>query len=236
MCNPMRLEWDSRFFNQNVFQLTYYKGCDLNLEIKKLYNNEGAEIIYVFSDAELPDFMINDSGGQLVDIKLLFEKKIKPLYEGVDFSGISLYSDNNADSQLLDLAIQSGIESRFKKDIRLPIGCFERMYEIWIDKSVKKEMANAVFIHKIENQTVGLVTVKLMDDFGEVGLFAVDEKYRGQRIGKLLLQRTEKYLIENKRDILLIPTQEANAGAVKFYKSNGYLIKRRTYIYHFIKN
>lgn len=237
MCEVRKLSWDSAFFNKNVYQIFYCNNCNLNIKIKDLFTRDEAELIYLFSTKQVPHSInFNTLNGQLVDTKILLEKAIISKHDDIDFSPISVYNSNKVDRQLYSLAFQSGIESRFRKDVRLPSNSFQRMYEIWIEKSVNHELADIIFVFKMESEIAGFITLKLNNEIGRIGLFAVDEKNRGKKIGKILLQRAERYVYDNNYNSLIIPTQERNISACNFYKSNGYSIKERTFIYHFINN
>lgn len=64
---------------------------------------------------------------------------------------------------------------------------------------------------------------------GIVGEFFVTEKFRGQEVGKQLLQQIEKYLRSQKCTIVRFPVFAPNMIARRFYEKAGY-VERLIYI------
>lgn len=132
---------------------------------------------------------------------------------------------------LLELAIRSGSYSRFKRDERLA-GKFEEMYRLWITKSVKRMLADEVFVICDADQIAGMVTVKIENAVGRIGLIAVDLAHQGQRIGRKLLAKADQWYAANNLTRAEVVTQLANQAACRFYEKNGYHLHSVVYVYH----
>ena len=78
-----------------------------------------------------------------------------------------------------------------------------------------------------------MITLKIDDEEGHIGLVAVGEDCRGKGIGSLLVQAVEEYLYTNTSIRLLkVVTQWENIPARHLYEKNGFLIDDKTNIYH----
>lgn len=167
----------------------------------------------------------------LVDQKATFSKAISPNAE-ID-QAIATYLHDYANEKLIELSLQSGIYSRFKTDKNSKPENFIEMCTLWIQRSVKKEIADEVFIYKNGNEFLGMCTIKIeSSNSGKIGLIAIDEKSRGQNIGRKLIQAVENYCFKAGVNQLDVVTQKQNTIACKFYENNGFSITNTKNIYH----
>ena len=87
-----------------------------------------------------------------------------------------------------------------------------------------------IFVAELASQVVGYVAISISELFVvsykkmQIQGLVVDEKYKGQGIGKALMQRAEKYAVEHNCGAvdLLSGMRRAASGAHHFYKSIGY--------------
>ncbi|WLE98289.1 MAG: GNAT family N-acetyltransferase [Candidatus Electrothrix communis] len=133
---------------------------------------------------------------------------------------------------MIDLAIESGIYSRFKLDENIDEIKFNDLYKKWIVNSVKKEIAAGVLIYEIDNKLAGLITFDKSHGVGKIGIIAVDKCYRRRSVGSFLLTAAEYYLYEAGCDKITIATQDCNKAACQLYEKNGYHIDGAEYVYH----
>jgi dTDP-4-amino-4,6-dideoxy-D-galactose acyltransferase len=180
---------------------------------------------------EAPAFeWVNYNRVELVDTKLTFEKVINE-HPSDQNPRIESYT-GPATPKLIDLAVQSGQYSRFKKDPRLNPH-FIDMYRMWIEKSVEGKLADVVLVALDGDALNGFVTIKKNDNKSIVGLIAVDEAVRGKGIGKELLLAVENWGRLNNCNVISINTQEENSGACNFYRKTGYDVAKSQYVFHF---
>ena len=57
-------------------------------------------------------------------------------------------SGTGPDRTVLDLAVLAGQFSRFRLDTRLPVGRFVAMYELWIRRSLSRELADDILVSR----------------------------------------------------------------------------------------
>ncbi len=109
--------------------------------------------------------------------------------------------DPSPSSNLRQLAIASGVWSRFKIDTKIPTAGFEAMFEAWITNSLNGSLADEVFIAYDETKSavgeeVAFITVKRRENAVNIGLLSVAESHRRLGIAKSLLSRAVLWALE----------------------------------------
>jgi dTDP-4-amino-4,6-dideoxy-D-galactose acyltransferase len=225
------LKFDSDLFGYNVYSV-HVAGLADSTVIKVVLSEARkvkASVVYLFTEEKLPD----KHDEYLMDTKVTFKRLIVEADTSFD-NKIKEYSSKNLDNRLLKLAVSAGVYSRFKIDKNFKRNEYEKLYKIWIEKSVSGEVANKIFVY-IENDgsLVGFITVKLNPGgIGSIGLIAVDKNFRGKGIGAKLINRSLEYFFDNKCDTVTVATQLNNIPACKLYQKTGFTISEKIYCYH----
>ena len=232
-----QLEWDSWFFGYKIAAIRA-QNLELN-ELDKIIRElgeKGFKLAYCFAspDDKISNSSFQSASGLLVDEKITFFMRINEADNFIPppFDNVKSYKLDSASEKLKSLALQSGIYSRFKTDPNFYNGEYEKLYLVWIEKSVKKEIADEVLVYSENDDEKGLITLEFKENTGSIGLLAVDEKERGKSIGKKLVQSALLYFREKKVNIVEVVTQGKNTGACRFYKSMGFEVKSIVNIYH----
>lgn len=223
------LEWDSNFLSKNVGLLDLSDGEFLFHADIKFY-----DLLYIFSPSALsfPEGFTNSFTVQLVDEKITF-RKIVNKYNPPDPSIDSFPADYIPDAQFEELAIESGLYSRFNVDKKFPTEKFRDLYKIWLHRSVSRILADEVLIWKTKDIVAGFITVKMRKDFAEIGLIAVDHRFRGQGIaGKLMAAADYTVMKNGSCNEIRVVTQATNKPACNLYSKMGYQIIARKFVYH----
>ncbi|MBU4486134.1 MAG: GNAT family N-acetyltransferase [Candidatus Delongbacteria bacterium] len=230
MKNFEELKWDSDFFDLKIckIEVTDYSRNEIQSAVDSALKN-GFELIYLIIPDETDKNELFQS--ELIDNKVIFEKELRLIAENTDTS-IAEYEGSGVSGKLYELALESGKYSRYKNDQKLPAGSYERLYRRWIENSVNKTIADNVFVYRFNNQTAGMVTLKIKSNHGEIGIFAVDGSIQGHGIGSRLIKHCENYLISKGINLIEVATQKRNAAACNFYEKNGYKIKKSLNYYH----
>lgn len=179
------------------------------------------ELVYIFSKKPLK--FCSDKIA-LADIKLTFEKLL--VDSVLEDPSIQNYTGPLSD-QLLDLAIESGIYSRFHTDPGFKKREFEKLYQIWIQSAVDRQEV------LLAEDCSGFVSCTVSENTAQIGLIAVDKNHRGKGWAKRLMHAAERKALLQGAETLIVSTQELNIPASTLYKSLGYELKERMYIYHF---
>jgi dTDP-4-amino-4,6-dideoxy-D-galactose acyltransferase len=227
------LEWDSNFLNIPTARI-YTDSIDATHIAKELQvlKNKNIKLVYLITPQPFtPDtfrFELKNVGG-----KVLYHKALTKAQPAVN-EAIEAFKNSVPDKTLYNLALQSGIYSRFKLDEKLPANCYEKLYNIWIENSVNKSIADEVLIYNVKDQTAGMVTLGTnKQGWGDIGLIAVDNNFRGQKIGQALVTAAQEYFIRKNISDLGVETQIDNKAACHFYEKMGFKAIQTEFINHF---
>lgn len=224
-----KLQWDSDFLGKEVAALAAETD---RVAFESSY--EQFDLIYLFTDepAVISREFLERYSVTLTDEKLTYHKLISQVSE-IDTGIRLLDKDHFVDERLRSIALQSGIYSRFNVDTLFPHEKFLELYKLWITNSVNRLIAEAVFVYEVDGEVAGLITMSLKNEVPDIGLIAVDELYRGRRIGYKLIAAAEFWAMKQKhKNELQVITQSANETACLFYEKTGFTLKRKQYVYH----
>lgn len=229
------LIWDSDFFQKKIYKVNITKDLsykNLNIALEKVRKSK-IDILYLFlhNQEVIKQETLNKYQGHLADEKIIFTKRTNTLLESSHY--VTEYDKTTVNPNLLSLAYLSGKHSRFKDLTCFAPGDFEKLYKEWITQSVKKVIADKVFVYVENNSLLGFVTVRKSQKEGFIGLIAVNEDIQGRGIGSALLNQVNNYLFQENIYILHVPTQRKNVIACDFYRKNDFLISSIQNIYHF---
>lgn len=228
-----KLEWDSHFFGINTGTVSVEKIEDLNEDELNTF-----DLVYVFANTATDEQRFKQFSGKLfmADEKLTYIKHLNVQNERVP-EIMSIPADAILNDRLVSLAWQAGEYSRFRLDPLLPDSKFKELYSLWIENSVKREIAEEVFVYNENGFDMGMVTLGIKKGVPDIGLIAVDKQYRGSGIGMKLIQSAERWaLLEKKLNHIQVVTQGLNKDACRFYEKNGYTQASKQYIYHWWTN
>ena len=225
-------EWDTTFFGFKVGTIISHSHCEIEnlLDVIKECINQRYKLLYIFEDSIISEssLLFSNYNIQLVDIKLVF---ILTKLQRKEFSPC-VYEYVGEPHLLYSLALQAGQFSRFNLDKNFKEGEFERLYSVWIEKSLNNQLADKVYVCELDNNLVGFVTVKLHDDTLTISLIATDEKYRKRGVGTMLFNHVLNFAIDSGMSKIEVSTQYHNQSACSFYKSHGMCELSKTFIYH----
>ena len=235
------LKWDSELFGFKVANILI--STPTLEEFERIFENLKKQQIRLAYWQTSPKFKFQDEiakkcSGLLVDLKTTFSKELsdrKEITTEIDDS-IVLFSDTIVNKQMIELSLQCGEYSRFRVDPNVPYPIFDKLYTLWIEKSVSKELADDILIYKKENTIAGLATVYTNESIGHIGLIGVDKHYRGMGIGNKLIAAAINYFNKAECNSIEVVTQGKNIAACALYEKNGFYIKSQTNYYHFWNN
>lgn len=229
-----RMEWDSKFFGYPVCRIVFdHNGADFVEDLFIRLSLEKIRLTYLFvpiSEARTNAFL-SGKNIQIIDQKVTFQKTTAKVPKSV--SGLSEYKGTEMNDQLIKLVLQAGIYSRFRIDANFTNGEYERLYSEWLKKSLSKELALKTFIAENGSNITGIATLVSKADFAEIGLIAVDERYRGRGIAPGLIHFAESAALSMGYTELKVVTQLHNRGACQLYEKCGFRIENVTNVYHY---
>jgi len=196
----------------------------------------GVAVTYLFVAEEnvLLNQMATVLGGVLVDRKITFLRTNLKHARIEDYDNeVSPFKQHEVTQELRFLALESGKFSRFQRDRNFPSAFFEKLYLTWIHRSVKRELADVIFVKYIHQKLVGMVTVSAQNERMDIGLLAVHPHFVGQKIGKALVYAALNYAKEKNFERAQVITQGNNTAGYRLYQSCGYHVRKVEYVYHF---
>ena len=227
------VDWDSNFFEMNVAQIVVNLSKENQEEIIQELLSEDVNLAYYYSAEPISIFQQQSYSVDLVDIKVTFVKDLNK-FSPSKIEDVRPFRKEDLSEDMVDLAIASGIYSRFRKDKKIPIAKFEELYRMWLLNSINKQIAEEVFISVKNDSVSGFITVGAKQKVGNIGLIAVKEEFKGKGIGKSLMASAEKFVVE-KFDKIEVVTQQENVPACKLYEACGYKLESKEYVYHLWK-
>lgn len=230
MISPIvqRLDWDSAFFGLRIakVEIATQKDVDLLQEQYDLLKNE-FDLIYLFARDQV---LLTVGRPKLVDQKVIYKATIS--YPCKTDTQIIEYKQNTVTEELLNLALASGLYSRFRLDNIFPENSYERLYTRWIEQSVAHQIATEVFCYMIDDVPRSLVTLRRDGNVGVIGLVATDKNFRGLGIGKAMLNHVKNYMYKCGCKEVSVATQYQNQAACHLYESVEFYKESLTNIWH----
>ncbi len=232
------LNWDSAFFGFKVAKILnpILTPDELTGILEELRAGNVSLVYWPSEDeAEKSRVAAEKCGGFLVDRKRTY---VTNLSENLNtpsllFREVEFYGRNQVSADLQNLAIASGVFSRFNVDSHFPRELFRRLYHLWIEKSVQGVDAQRVLVYRSGGRIVGMATVGPQFDRASIGLIAVDPEFSGRGIGTALVYAAKSWAFQNHFSISQVITQAANEAACALYKKCGYNVEKKADFYHF---
>jgi len=227
------LNWDSNFFSKKIASINISSyDEEFIIQNLNLYKSKDFDLVYLFinGNSVLPTSILESFNCKLVDSKLVYSMDISK-DTSID-EPLDIYDFTGEPSELYDLGIQAGNESRYKLDVNFSKNDFERLYKTWIDNSCNNQLADKVLVYNVRNNNLGFMTLKKKANDMSIILIATDQNHRGNGIGKRLFSYAKKYSKESNCQTLDVATQKHNNVACKFYEKCGMTMSSQTNIYH----
>jgi dTDP-4-amino-4,6-dideoxy-D-galactose acyltransferase len=244
--NLAPLEWESAHFGHPVAQIGPAQLSDSELA-DALSAARRAGVARVVCSApvgrEISSDLLTRYGGMLADRKVTFTRPLDASQQQPAAACEAIeYRNAVPSADLVELALASGIYSRFRIDPRIPAERFEAMYRIWIARSVAGELADAVLVVPLDNRArqslasqrlAGMITISLRPREASIGLVAVAETARGRGVGQALLRAAHAWMRSHGAPRASVVTQLTNEPACRLYQRAGYEAETVQHVYHF---
>ena len=143
------------------------------------------------------------------------------------------YHSSMPESDFKELAVQSGVFSRFSVDPDFPGEKFIALYTLWIRKSIHKEIADEVLVIREGEKAAGMVTLDHKDGKGDIGLLSVSQECRGKKYGEMLVRGAQCWFMDHSCRFGQVVTQGDNTAACALYQKCGYSVGKVEFFYHF---
>lgn len=222
--------WDSSFWQMKI--------AEVKLNPEESFSDENAiklansyDFLYVFSCKKLENLTISHFYEERIIYRLELTPNTTIRKDYPYYDKIIPYSGPVTES-LKKIALRIGKTSRFSKDPYLNHK-WQKLYTIWLEKSLSGELADIVFVCKIDTE-IALITAKYYPENEKLNiiLVGVDEEYSGKGIGKGLCTKPIEYALQNNYKKITVTTQGNNELSRKTYENVGFQIYKVLHLYH----
>ena len=230
-----RLEWDSAFFGFSVGRFAERSLAIERQEVLHAMHRLSYDLAYWNSPHKLPQEFEPD----FVVSQVTFRKSLSigdlPVSNRQSLIATS-YPKQIASEPLRQLAYEAGWSSRFQMDRNIDRAMFHKLYDLWIDRSCLREIADEVLVVQAAEEICGFVTLKVSGDDAQICLIAVGANYRGRGIGGLLMTSVQDHAITCGCTSLKVVTQLNNVAAIKLYEKHEMKLVDTQHWYHIWRN
>jgi len=228
------LEWDTRYFGIKSARVNLNGVIDENQQEEILKFCQDFEFVTIVNYNNLKEnnyWIGKKTNAFLTDVNVQFEKELKVNKKKLENKGFQVKNNLPRNQQIIDIARKSFNYSRFFNDPNLSFDKAKNIYVHWTDSAFKKEDKFFV-ISRIDNKVAGYILFSTHKMTSTIELIAVEKKYQGKNIGRLLIRELEEYLIDKGILNIKVGTQLNNISAVNFYETMGFKVVSCRNIYH----
>jgi len=232
-----KLDWDTSKFGLEVYQLTMNSELDGLQWIAVLDELEKADLVYIKNLSTYRQNSINiakHTRAFIIDTNITLSlntaytnvTKVRP---SGPFEVLTTKDFTWNINELLEFE-----ESRFVKDIEMMKLGGSSVYRDWVHNSKNKPNKNFIFVLSV-SRPIGVLLYSVQDMKITIELISVLSEYKGNGIGKLLIDTLKNISYYTNIKEIVVGTQVSNISAMNFYINNGFHIENTTDIYHWWK-
>lgn len=219
------LEWDTNYFGIKCGRINLYDKIDNLSIINKFIDQNRFVTIVNYNNDDVNNYTIqNIDKCFLSDVNVLFQKKVNDIIE--TFDNIIIQNNVEINNDLLDIASNRFIYSRFINDKRLCSRKSKRIYFNWLKDSFNKEDKYICY----DDKNNGFLLFSFDENEATIELIATNSLIKG--LGSNLIKSMEKFCFYKGIKIIKVGTQLNNIIAQRFYMKNNFIIKQYNSIYH----
>jgi GNAT superfamily N-acetyltransferase len=227
------LDFDSKLFRHKIARLDLMRNDENIDKLKDIINyaqNQGVSLLYVHTKDPINLNSVHVKSS-FYEEKIIYRKDLNLFNKDIIDPNIGLYTNDFVSETLKEIAIEAAEFSRFKLDINFHKDDYRKLYEIWITKSVNKELATNILIYYNLGIERAFIAYKEHDNICDLTLIAVHHEYRGKRIAHALMRSLE-YIVSSGIEYIDVCTQITNKAACNLYSGLNYKIHHTEKIYH----
>ena len=230
------LEWDSAFFGMTIARVNQNRlDAQTAAQVMEWCREKQVRCLYFLADSNHVETLrqAEKNGFYLTDIRVTYERSTSGLgdqYGTAPDIRMAVQDDIPVLRAMTDSAYR---DSRFYYDGHFSEERCDRLYEIWIEKSLSG-YAQAVLVMGAPGQPEGFVTCDTLspEAKGKIGLVGVSRSARGRGVGQALVQQSLHWFAAQGLKSTQVATQGRNIPAQRLYQKCGFLTAEVRFWYH----
>jgi dTDP-4-amino-4,6-dideoxy-D-galactose acyltransferase len=230
------LEWDSAFFGMTIARVNPNRfDAQTVAQVIDWCKQKQVSCLYFLADSNHVETLrqAEENGFYLTDIQVTYEQSTNGLedrYAPDPEIRMAIPEDLPVLRAMTDSSYR---DSRFYYDGHFSQESCDRMYEIWIEKSLSG-YAQTVLVIGAPGQPEGFVTCDtiLPEAKGKIGLVGVSRNARGRGVGQALVRESLHWFAKQGMKSVQVVTQGRNISAQRLYQNCGFLTKEVRFWYH----
>jgi len=152
---------------------------------------------------------------------------------------VSSCNDQDID-YLYEMSKKAYSTTRFHNDPKITKKQADEMQALWAKNCYYQKLADNIIIVRKGNDILGFAAIEILKGISfpdnmkiaNIILIAVDKKFKGKGIGKVLIQESSDWAKSNGCSFLAAGTQIINNASVKFYQKNGFRLQSSVLSFH----
>ncbi len=237
------LPWDTNLFGVRIARANFHRLTPTTMNQAFQWCQDNAiDCLYFLAEAEMETIRCAEEHGfRMVDVRVTLEQRLHSESRALSETGGEFTMRPAVLSDLPDLkyiARDSYIYSRFYSDPCFPRWACQKLYETWIENSVKGR--SGLVLAAVEpaegerpEQVLGFLTCEINEPGqGQFGLAGVGPAYRSRGIGRRLVEKGLSWFSENGVEQVKIVTQGRNLASQRLFQRAGFITASIQFWYH----
>lgn len=229
-----RLAWDSEFFGRAIGRVTRNRlAPDEMASALEWRRCEKIEVMYLLADAaHTPTHRLAEQAGfRLTDVRIELVRDIRNELLAPPAAPVRPAVTEDI-PVLRGIASGAFTDTRFYQDERFPRAACDRLYETWIENSVRGFADYVAVGLSADGAPGGFITCHRSKEEARIGLVAVSETARGKGLGRALVLHACAWGVQTGCCTIRVPTQARNLPALRLYERCGFLASACALWYH----
>lgn len=196
---------------------------DISQAIQSIGYNIVSEDVTLAKSIDDSVFQLNDQENSNDNYEIMYVIKSK---------------NNEVAKQVSDLSGRIYTLTRFHQDHEIPKELANRMQELWAKNCFEQGLADEIIAVRQQGQLAGFVAGAILKDItapniiGRILLIAVDEKFQGKGVGKILNVVGDKWFRKKGCTHIVVGTQLVNIQSMKYYQKSGFSVLNTSHALH----
>ena len=190
-------------------------------------------LISIKSNKKLKNTFLNKNKIKLIEKNLTFFKNSKKIKLNDNYFKNIRFANNLDKKQILDIAENSFINSRFFRDKKIKKNLAKKIKRNWVFNFFREKRGEYLIISECNKKVVGFLLILKNKNNYIIDLVAVKKNYQNLGFGTKMIKFFENIVLKRNKVKIYVSTQSNNKDSIKLYIKNQFKVKYKKYVYHF---